>query len=274
MLKRIVTALIGLPLLIAIVNYGGLPLIIMLIILSLVGLNELYVAFAQHNKAIHFVGYLFTVVYYFSMAYFGVSSWLLIELTLFIIAVQSCLVLFYKKIPLTESVATIYGFFCVSFLLSFIYLVREHEMGRYYVWLIFTSSFGCDTFAYLTGVTFGKHKLPNTPSPSKSVEGLIGGVLGAALVGWLYGLFISKVLNVPEIHIIISSTIISIFGAIFSIIGDMAASAVKRHTHIKDFGKIFPGHGGVMDRFDSVIITAPIVYMVMTAIMWLLQQGA
>ena len=227
-------------------------------------------ALSGKNKAIHLIGYLFTIVYYVSTEFFGVSSWLLIELTLFIIAVQACLVLFYKQIPLQESIVTIYGFFYVSFLLSFIYLIREHEYGRYYVWLVFTSSFGCDTFAYLTGRAFGRNKLKDTPSPNKSIEGIIGGILGAAFVGWLYGMFISYVLNVTDIHIVVNTTIVSFCGAAFSIIGDMAASAVKRHTNIKDFGRIFPGHGGVLDRFDSVIITAPIVYLVMTAMIWLI----
>jgi phosphatidate cytidylyltransferase len=260
---------VGLPLLILVVNYGGLPLVIVFMLLSLVGLNELYVAFAQTDKAIHLVGYIFTVVYYITMVYYGAANWLLIELTLFIIVVQACLVLFYKQIPLYESMVTIYGFFYVSFLFSFICMIRQHELGRFYVWLVFTSSFGCDTFAYLTGVAFGKHKLKDTPSPKKSIEGVIGGVLGAAFVGWLYGLFISTVLSYKDIHIILNSTIVSFCGAAFSIIGDMAASAIKRHTHIKDFGKIFPGHGGVLDRFDSVIVTAPIVYLVMTAVIWL-----
>ncbi|MCL2708603.1 MAG: phosphatidate cytidylyltransferase, partial [Defluviitaleaceae bacterium] len=269
MFKRVVTSVIGLPLLVLVVNFGGTPLALLLTFLSVVGLRELYLAFSKKNRAIHLVGYVFTIVYYASTAYIGVSSWLLIELTLLIIAVQACLVLFYKQIPLQESIMTIYGFFYVSFLLSFIYLIREHEYGRYYVWLVFTSSFGCDTFAYLTGKAFGRYKLKDTPSPSKTLEGIIGGVAGAALVGWLYGIFVSRVLNFTDIQIALNAAIISVCGAAFSIIGDMTASALKRHTGIKDFGKIFPGHGGVLDRFDSVIITAPIVYLAMTAILWI-----
>lgn len=273
MLKRIATTLIGLPLLVYFINYGGLPLIILLTVLSLIGLHELYTAFSQKSRAIHFFGYLFTVVYYLSIGYIGFTSWLLIELTFFIILTVFFLVLFYRQVPLMDCVITVFGFFYVTFLLSFIFLVRDHAMGRYYVWLIFTSSFGCDTFAYLIGVTFGRHKLKDTPSPGKSIEGIVGGVLGAALVGWLYGQFISSVMNVTDIHIITGATIVSLCGAIFSVIGDMFASAIKRHTHIKDFGNLFPGHGGVLDRFDSVIVTAPIVYMVLTAVAWVIARG-
>jgi phosphatidate cytidylyltransferase len=157
-------------------------------------------------------------------------------------------------------------------MLSFVVLVREHDLGFYYVWLIFTASFGCDTFAYFTGSLFGKNKLKNTPSPSKSIEGLIGGVVGATLIGFLYGLAVSIFSSYPENveYMVLMSTVISFVGALFSIIGDLAASAVKRHCDIKDFGNVFPGHGGVMDRVDSIVTVAPIVYMVMNVmIIWL-----
>jgi phosphatidate cytidylyltransferase len=164
---------------------------------------------------------------------------------------------------------TVFGFFYVTFLLSFIVLTRNHSQGRYFVWLIFTSSFGCDTFAYITGMTMGRHKLTDTPSPRKSIEGVIGGIVGAALVGALYGYFVSHYFHADVQGMTLNATVVSLFGAVFSVIGDMSASAIKRNTKIKDFGKLFPGHGGVLDRFDSVIMTAPIVYMVMIAIIWL-----
>ncbi len=266
--------MVGLPLLIIIVNIGGLPLNLTLMLLSLAGLNELYNAFFKSFKAIHLVGYLFTVIYYLSMHFFGASTWLLVELTLFIIAVQTGLVLFYKQIPIQECVTTVYGFYYVPFLLSFIVLTRElthdgYALGRYYVWLIFISSFGCDTFAYLTGMAFGRHKLTDTPSPRKSIEGVVGGVVGAAFLGAVYGYFAYKFTRIDNAEIILNATVVSFCAAIFSIIGDMSASAIKRYMKIKDFGTLFPGHGGVLDRFDSVIMTAPIVYMVLTAMLWL-----
>jgi phosphatidate cytidylyltransferase len=241
--------------------------------LALVGLSEFYKAFFKDFKAIHLVGYVFTVIYYIVVHCFSVynvnASWLLVVLTLFIIFAQTALVLFYKQIPIQESIMTVFGFFYVTFLLSFIVLTRNHSQGRYFVWLIFTSSFGCDTFAYITGMTFGRHKLTDTPSPRKSIEGVVGGVVGAALVGALYGYFVSHYFHADVQGMTLNATVVSLFGAVFSVIGDMSASAIKRNTKIKDFGKLFPGHGGVLDRFDSVIMTAPIVYMVMIAIIWL-----
>jgi len=267
LLKRVITAIIGLPVVIYMVYLGGWPLLFLCLLLSLMGLRELYLAFSKEDKHIHFVGYISAAVYFIAAQHFGVGYWLLIALMLFIIAAQTCLVVFFKKLALQDIIVTIYGFLYVPFLLSFIILVREHPLGQYYVWLIFTSAFGCDTFAYLAGTTFGKRKLANTPSPKKSVEGLIGGILGAALVGLVYGFFVSRFAD-PEAaaNSMIIATVISLFGAVFSIIGDMAASAIKRRMEIKDFGSLLPGHGGVLDRVDSIIIVAPIVYLVMNVL--------
>ena len=270
MLKRVITAVVGLPLVIFVVHYGGWPLLLLLLVIALIGLRELYLAFSKADKPIHMVGYVFTVCYFVAILYFGAGYWLLISLTLFIITVLTCLVVFFQRLTVEDVTVTIFGFLYVPFLLSFIMLVREHPLGQYYVWLIFTSAFGCDTFAYMTGTTLGRHKLVNTPSPKKSVEGLIGGVLGAALVGLIYGFFVSRFAD-PDAaaYSMIIATVISLFGAVFSIIGDMAASAIKRHMQIKDFGALLPGHGGVIDRIDSIIVVAPIVYMVMHGLIWI-----
>ena len=273
MLKRIFTSIVGLPIVLALVYFGGLPLLFICCLLALVALRELYMAFSKKHLFIHWVGYIFTIVYFGTIFHFGAGYWLLVALTLFIIVSKSCLVIFYKQLPLKECITTIYGFLYISFLLSFIVLVREHDLGRYYVWLIFISSFGCDTFAYLTGTAVGRNKLKDSPSPSKSVEGLIGGVIGAGLLGLGYGFFVSRFFASfanEEVHsVVLVATVVAVLGAMFSIIGDMAASAVKRHTELKDFGNVFPGHGGVLDRIDSVLMVAPIVYMVMNMMIWL-----
>jgi phosphatidate cytidylyltransferase len=275
-LKRTLTVVIGMPLVLWIVYTGGIPLLVVCCIIALIGLREFYLAFSKKDRLIHVIGYLATAGYFGAIFYFGAGYWLLIALTSFIITVQTCLVVFFRKLPISECISTVYGFLYVSFLLSFVVLVRgykfgAHELGYYYVWLIFTASFGCDTFAYLTGSLFGKNKLKDSPSPSKSVEGLIGGVIGATLIGLAYGFIVSRFAENTEAtaNIILIATVISFVGAIFSIIGDLAASAVKRHCGIKDFGNLFPGHGGVMDRIDSIVTVAPMVYMVMNVMVFL-----
>ncbi|MCL2577775.1 MAG: phosphatidate cytidylyltransferase [Defluviitaleaceae bacterium] len=271
-IKRSITTILGLPLVLLLVYLGGLPLLFACCFIALAGLHEFYLAFSKKDRLIHLIGYLATVGYFAAIYVFGAGYWLLTALTLFIITVQTCLVVFFRKLPMSECISTVYGFLYVPFLLSFVVLVREHVLGYYYVWLIFIACFGCDTFAYFTGSLFGKRKLKNTPSPSKSLEGLVGGVIGATLIGFFYSMAISRFSAYPEnvTYIVLISTIISFLGALFSIIGDLAASAVKRHCDIKDFGKVFPGHGGFMDRLDSILTVAPIVYMVMNAMIWLM----
>ena len=153
-------------------------------------------------------------------------------------------------------------FFCAFYpgvLFPFIYLTRELSWGKYLVWLIFISSWICDTCAYLTGICIGKHKLAPILSPKKSIEGAVGGILGSAIVGALYGYFIVESVVVEQ-SITWIFVVISAAGAVISQVGDLAASAIKRNQEIKDYGKLIPGHGGVMDRFDSVIFTAPMIY--------------
>ena len=127
------------------------------------------------------------------------------------------------------------------------------------LWLIFACSWGCDTSAYCVGMTLGKHKLAPVLSPKKSVEGAIGGVLGAVLIGVLYALAINKFTTSTGINVWYYAAI-SAVGAIISQVGDLAASGIKRNHDIKDYGRLIPGHGGILDRFDSVIFTAPIIY--------------
>jgi len=261
--KRVITAMIGLPLVIFLVIFGDWPLALMCLAASLMGLRELYRALSTGDKPIHIIGYVATIGYFIAIFIFGTQHWLFISLALFIIITQCCLVVFFSKLAFEDIIITIYGLLYVPFLLSFIVLVREFTLGQYFVWLIFTSAFGCDTFAYITGVSIGKHKLTNSPSPKKSVEGLIGGILGAALVGFLYGFFIVQFANPNVEHFILISTIVSLIGAVFCIFGDMAASAIKRYKGVKDFSSLLPGHGGVMDRIDGVIFVAPFVLLSM-----------
>ena len=120
------------------------------------------------------------------------------------------------------------------------------------MWLIFLCSWGADTCAYCVGMLIGKHKMAPVLSPKKSVEGAVGGVAGAALLGFLFQLATDG----PSYEY----AVICAVGALISMVGDLAASAIKRNMEIKDYGTLIPGHGGILDRFDSVIFTAPIIY--------------
>lgn len=267
MSTRIITSIIGLPLLAVIVAYGGIPLQITCFVLAVTGMTEMYKAMSNKRLSVHYVGYIFAAIYFFFLRSLN-SDFMLTIITLFIITDLVCLVLFHSKINIIDCAISFFGFFYVAFLLSFVYLVRLHHYGAYFVWLIFICSFGCDTFAYFTGIALGRHKLTPTLSPKKTIEGAVGGVVGATLLAYIFGLVVAKLLHVndPE-HLLIRCTIVGVFGAVFAILGDLSASAIKRYTKIKDFGRLIPGHGGVLDRFDSVFFTAPVVYIVMIVLM-------
>ena len=148
-------------------------------------------------------------------------------------------------------------------MLSFLYQTRVMDDGAFLVWLIFLSSWGCDTCAYCSGMLLGKHKLAPVLSPKKSVEGAVGGTLGAAALGLIFstvfGGHMAQIEN-PQL----ACTLACAIAAVISQVGDLAASAVKRNHNVKDYGHLIPGHGGIMDRFDSMIFTAPAIYFALT----------
>ena len=168
-------------------------------------------------------------------------------------------VLAFPRYNAGQTMAAVFSFLYAPVLLSFVYQTRMAPQGIYMVWMILISSWGCDTCAYAVGKLIGRKKIFPVLSPKKSLEGCIGGVLGTALIGWLYGcFFVGKAF--PDRRVAWAIAAICGAGAVMSMVGDLAASAIKRNHDIKDYGKLIPGHGGIMDRFDSMIVTAPMTY--------------
>lgn len=243
--------------LIFIIN-GGYLLLTVLGIISLIGLYELYRVFRIEKSAAGIVGYIAAIVYYLNLALDFIPDIMMFVMALLIVCM--CVFVFgYPKFHANQIIAAFFGVFYVAVMLSCIYRTRELPGGRYLVWLIFLCSWGCDTCAYCFGMLFGKHKMAPVLSPKKSVEGAVGGVLGAAVLTVIYG-FIFKSSMGADIPYIIMMAGICAAGALISMVGDLAASAIKRNFEIKDYGKLIPGHGGILDRFDSVIFTAPIIF--------------
>ena len=242
---------------------GGDLLFFVLLIISLIGMTELYKVFGIEKKPPGTIGYIAAIVYY-ALVYFEQQfpgdkmTWFMMLFMAFLICEMAALVFAYPKYNTQQIFAAFFGMFYVTVMLSYIYQTRLLEGGIFTVWLVFVCSWGCDTCAYCVGMLIGKHKMAPVLSPKKSVEGGIGGILGAALIGVLYALAINYWGNAGAD--VLSYAIIGAAGGAISQIGDLAASAIKRYHNIKDYGNLIPGHGGILDRFDSVIFTAPIIY--------------
>lgn len=237
---------------------GGAVLLISTLIISYVGMFELYRIFHIEKDPAGIAGYLAATVYYANLrfAFFSDQMMLVLGLLILLMAVY---VFTYPRYKTEQLLAAFFGVFYVAVMLSYVYQTRRMEAGAYIVWLIFLCSWGCDTCAYCVGVLFGKHKMAPVLSPKKSIEGAVGGVIGAALLTALYSFVFRDAMGISGVEIGILA-VIGAIGALISMVGDLTASAIKRNYEIKDYGKLIPGHGGILDRFDSVIFTAPMIY--------------
>lgn len=263
MAARIISSLVGLPLIVAVILWGGNYLKVFLCAVILMALSEVYRAFSKKPLIVHGVGYLYAIIYMFMIDDISKPNVLTIIICLFTISSLMMLVFFHDKITVIDTVLMIVGFYYVVILMSTIYLIRIQHNGQFFVWLSFISAWGCDTGAYFTGITFGKHKLVPKLSPKKTVEGAVGGVIVATLLAAAYGVGISWFFEIDDMNFLAFCVTAGFVGSILAQFGDLTASAIKRYTGVKDYGRIIPGHGGIMDRFDSILFTAPAIYIVM-----------
>jgi len=243
---------------------GDAPLAGTLLAISLVAYRELTKALkcAKDEKkfnALEWMGFAGVIGYYAVMYFTGEVLLQLMCIVIVFMAEMFLYVITFPKYEANQVVGSVFAFLYAPLMLSFVYQTRMVPQGIYIVWLILISAWGCDTCAYVVGKLIGKKKIFPVLSPKKSLEGCIGGVFGAALLGGLYGyFFVEKAF--PNQSMVWIIAFICAVGAIMSMVGDLAASAIKRNHNIKDYGKLIPGHGGIMDRFDSMIVTAPMIY--------------
>ncbi len=251
MFKRIISALIMLPLLI-VLYFGGLPLYLCGFIITTIGLKEFYGVFKEIDiYPDKLMGYVFALFLLLK----NIFGWdLKIELfSIFVVFfIAGCRMLFRGR-NIIEFSITMLGIIYVCIFFDCIPILYDSiNGGNLYVWLIFLISFGTDSMAYFAGMAIGKHKLVPKISPKKTVEGAIGGIIGSIIFSMVFAYFALDI-NLGYV------AIIAAFGSIISQIGDLFASSVKRYCKVKDYGDIIPGHGGILDRFDSVLMTSPLV---------------
>jgi phosphatidate cytidylyltransferase len=249
---------------------GGIILAAVLFIISLIGFFELTKACKVREKngkinALEIMGVVLITAYYVLTYLTQNTTYMAMVIIMALIAIMFVYVFGFPKFNANQVMDTYFSFVYCPVMLSFIFLTRQLENGIYLVWMIFISSWISDTCAYVVGVMLGKHKLAPILSPKKSIEGSIGGIVGAAVVGAIFGAYLDSALGLSNFTVILA--IVGGVGSVISQVGDLAASAIKRNHDIKDYGKLIPGHGGIMDRFDSVIFTAPITYFLIILLM-------
>lgn len=257
MLIRIISSIVALPLLFFFVLKGGLFLEAAVFVVALIALYEFFNAIKEKYKPIVIPSFILTILLFIALH----NNWYIFlfgSLALYVACILS-IYLFDSKRSIGDAGITLVGVSYIVFFLYHVLLLSEHG---YMIWFIFLVSWGADTGAYFVGNFLGKNKLMPEISPKKTIEGAVGGVLSSILFCALLALYFDK-------SFVLYAMIIGLFGSCISIIGDLIASKIKREMSIKDFGKIMPGHGGVLDRFDSLLIVTPFVYYIIMIIFWI-----
>lgn len=236
---------------------GGNLLLLGTAFLSFRGMMEFMRMAKVHKTPLALLGY-GAVTALYVLLFTGNMDKLITVIVAYLMAIMVVYVAAFPKFSIEQIFYPWFAFFYAGLLISYIYQVRVLPGGAFSVWLIFIAAWGSDTCAYCVGMLFGKHKAFPVLSPKKSWEGCIGGIVGAALIGVIYCVITNNLFH--QDFSILQFSIVCACGSVISQIGDLAASAMKRNKEIKDYGRLIPGHGGVLDRFDSIIFVAPIVY--------------
>ncbi len=270
MLKtRVISALVGLALLIAVLYLGSITLGIVVSLIAAIGLYEFYnsVSKVRNVNPIKSIGYLSIL----PLLVLGLkeTGWFNIDISI-LVGVSVCLIIFitmafivlaHKKYNIIDAGVTLFGVAYIPFLMSFLVLIRNMDFGLILIWIIFIGAWGTDTMAYIFGRLFGKRKIIPEISPKKTLAGAIGGIVGCIALMIIFGFIIENYFALKISFVVLG--MLGLFCGVVSQIGDWSASAIKRYVNVKDFGNIMPGHGGVLDRFDSILFVAPAVYFVL-----------
>lgn len=259
-------SIVGIPVLVSAVWFGGLYFSALLAIIGIIGLFELFrICRLNETRPMPIIG-IAGVLGVLGLFTSGRVQDILPFLILMVVIALLWEVFTLKERPVVNSAVTLIGILYIGVFLGTLIGIREGEypaegrMRALFVLSVFVGIWICDTSAYFFGMKFGRHRLFEKVSPKKSVEGAIAGFLGAAAV--FFGVYFSPIL--PGLHLTAVLVILVIVG-VFGQVGDLLESWLKRSANLKDSSTLIPGHGGVLDRFDSILLVAPLLYL---AIEW------
>lgn len=260
--KRILTAAIGIPLMILLL-LSPLPVVILVIMaVALIALHEYYQAVGIAQKPLQIMGYLAAVIIPLGIYFKPGTSVLLVYL--FAVVLFVLMLAKHEEIHFHHLSLLAMGLIYIPYFLSHIIYIHTMEFGNIYFWLVLLGAFMTDSCAYFTGLTIGGKKLCPNISPKKTISGAIGGVIGCGLSFILFGVIVNHFFGGAMAGQKLSLGLLFVLGllaAVVSEIGDLVASVIKRQYKIKDFGKLLPGHGGILDRLDSILLVAPVIFL-------------
>ena len=263
--KRVISALLGLPLVIIIVAFGNNYVIdIFFSIIAIISLKEYFNACSKKAKPIRWVGYVSALfISFVSIINIDkIYEYIVISIPVVVSLLFLHVILTNMKFDIEDIALTFLGVYYIPLFIMFLALIVKYDPSKILIWYALITAWGTDVFAYLIGRTFklGKHKFSKI-SPNKSIEGCIAGVVGAIVLALTYTYICNTyfILSINYIHVLIITVILSIV----SQVGDFAASSIKRYVDIKDYSDLIPGHGGMLDRIDSVIFLAPFAYILL-----------
>ena len=263
-LKRILTTVIGIPIVIATLLLGNEYIIGgIVLIASIICMYEYFSVIKKVCKPIQWVGYLSNIIIVGATVFSKelIESILIYYIPIVFLVLFLQVIITNMKTNFKDVAYTFLGIMYIPFFLMFIELIRKMENGKIMIGYLFIISWATDIFAYLIGKHFGKIKFSKI-SPNKTVEGSISGIIGTAVFILIYTFIINKYCHTEYSYIIF--TVMSILLSVVGQIGDFVASIVKRFVDIKDYGDLLPGHGGMLDRIDSVMFIAPFAYLLLT----------
>ena len=261
-IKRITSTLLGFPLVVIILTLGNKYIVdICLAFIAMLGMQEYFNAISKDSKPVRWIGYvscIFIALIHIIPTYLPISQVLMMSIPTILLILFAQVIFTNMKTTFKDIAYTFFGMAYVIGFIVFIALLRGLDNGRILVWFAIIAAWGTDTFAYLIGCKFGKHKLSKI-SPKKSVEGAIAGTIGATVIAIIYTMVMNHLYNLgySYLFVTISTIILSIIGQI----GDFAASSIKRYVDVKDYSNLIPGHGGMLDRIDSLMFIAPFAYV-------------
>ena len=274
MVTRILTGIVGIALAAFIIQTGDWPFAAFALVLPLIGWYEYSKAFIKKGLRTAFILGILGITLIWGCAWLGNMEEMVAVVTGITLVTLLLTVFLHGRISPVEAGISVGGILYVGIPFAHLVMLRflddkmiatqmgGFELGCAYVWVMFIGTWASDTFAYFTGSAIGSHKLCPSISPNKTVEGFLGSVVGTtASIAALGHLFFGFPL--PEM------AVLGVLLSLFATLGDLVESVIKRHTGIKDSGSLIPGHGGVLDRFDSVLYTAPMVYYFALITQWM-----